>query len=1088
MEALACQALQKAGDALQSVIIDRVMTYLSDVKNYEQNMISLCEILEKLCVERKDFDDKVKSGKVKLEILTYKAVHWLGEVQDFTKHKEMKKLMINDMGIARAMLRLMKDADLKMLVEEDGEMHELVLKVMKDYAKRRKACNGEVCNGEVLLAADEQKDKEVGQVLEKLMEETMDEVKALMQNDMYLAVAALHLLENHMVNFERLTEKDKEMADVITKAREMSLKEEWLSRDNHLSVLVHENNLREKVTNLLKPMEEVILNEELLKAFPENLSLGMEAMGFIIGNSRGQKAELIKADNTSNHRTCCVISYSYFSDRHDMSVAAKDMLDVANAIIGRKPGDQDLTRPMRKEEMLSMPTNFIGLKSINELLVRIVGALASSDVLAVGVIGMGGSGKTTLAKEIVRSKANGIFDRTVMVVLTSQSPNMEWIQDQIANGLELPLHNVHGTPEKATHIYNKLRLGEKSEGGKDDNNSKKTLIVLVNIWKEIDLLQIGIPRDCKLLLTSGEREVCKAMNVQDANIFEVGLLSDDEAKNLFKFQIQKELTGEYNSVADKLLEKCRGLPLSIVTTANFVKGKELRLWKQYADELDKPIPCQMTGVHHEAFSILRTSYEAMASKEKKSYFLLACLSPVGSNISIDNLMRYGIGLDLFQHVNKLSEAISRARIWAEELLSSSMLQKGDSNEYVKIHDVVREFIMSFASNGLNTDGQMFLVDAIPRWICEETFNKYTGISLLAQVNFARLSGVKADLLQILLLKGNENHSSYLESNFFQGMTNLKVLEMLFMNFEKGLPESIGKLKVLKTLHLVDCKLGDIKLIGELGSLLVLSLRGSTLEALPDEIGKLYKLRLLDMSKCQCKEPRISANVIARLPLLEGLYLVDSSFTEWAVMDGTSNDTGVSNGADIEDLTKLDFLNVLEIHMRGLIYLPICDQFVKNLDKFQIIVGQEGFKLQPCQRGLMVSEVDVSQELKKDNCLKALLKKADFLALKMTTVKNIVPELDKEGYRDLTRLELSNISSISRVCEGKAPTQLFLNLRHLEVSQLANLKELLPLNPLPHNLTTLDVRSVGVSASKEANGNSQFFHGLVFQIDCAFSHA
>ncbi|XP_074269664.1 uncharacterized protein LOC141592758 isoform X2 [Silene latifolia] len=277
-----------------------------------------------------------------------------------------------------------------------------------------------------------------------------------------------------------------------------------------------------------------------------------------------------------------------------------------------------------------------------------------------------------------------------------------------------------------------------------------------------------------------------------------------------------------------------------------------------------------------------------------------------------------------------------------------------------------------------------------------------------------------------------------------------------MNFEKGLPESMGSLKVLQTLQLVECKLGDIKLIGELDSLLVLSLRGSSLEGLPDEIGKLYKLRLLDMSKCQCKEPRIPANVIAGLSLLEGLYLRGSSFTEWAVMESTSNDTGASTLADIEDLTKLVFLNVLELRIRELV-LPISDQFVKNLDKFQISVGQEDFGLKPSPRSLILAtKFDVSQELKKDNCLKAFLMKADFLALKSATVKNIVPELDKEGCRDLSYLELSNIDSISRICEGKAPAELFYNLCHLEVSSLENLKVLLPVNPLPLKMTTLKI--------------------------------
>ncbi|XP_074267308.1 uncharacterized protein LOC141590632 [Silene latifolia] len=393
MSEIASGAVNGIWVVVRSVIYDRVKTYLSYVQNYERNLNSLSEELEELCLEKKDVDVKVLSGKDRLEKLTFKAAHWLARVQDLSKDEEMKKLMTKDIGIAKAMSRLMKNADLKKLVEMDGEMRDLVVKVMKDIVKRK----GQAENGEALEVEEsgaEEKDKEVGQVLEKLVEETMDEFKTLMQNGPYMAVAALHLLENHMENLERLTEKDKEVADIIAKAREMSHEEEWLSPDNDDNVLVRENTLRKEVTNLVKPVGEVLLNEELLKALPENLSLGMEAMGVVIGNSRGLKAELMDADNTSKQRNCCccVIPFSYFSDRHDMSVAAESMLNKITDIIKDKSGDRDLTWPIRTEDMEAIPTNSVGLKSRNELLLKIVKALTHSDVQAVGVFGMGGSG------------------------------------------------------------------------------------------------------------------------------------------------------------------------------------------------------------------------------------------------------------------------------------------------------------------------------------------------------------------------------------------------------------------------------------------------------------------------------------------------------------------------------------------------------------------------------------------------------------------------------------------------------------------------------------------------------------------------
>ena len=95
-----------------------------------------------------------------------------------------------------------------------------------------------------------------------------------------------------------------------------------------------------------------------------------------------------------------------------------------------------------------------------------------------------------------------------------------------------------------------------------------------------------------------------------------------------------------------------------------------------------------------------TSYKFIQVKEKRIFFLLACLSPVGSGVSIENLMRYGIGLNLFTNVNKLSEATELAEIWANDLLVASMLIKGDAGGELKVHDIVRAFAISFATKGM----------------------------------------------------------------------------------------------------------------------------------------------------------------------------------------------------------------------------------------------------------------------------------------------------------------------------------------------------------------------------------------------------
>ncbi|KAK9734512.1 hypothetical protein RND81_04G144600 [Saponaria officinalis] len=554
------------------------------------------------------------------------------------------------------------------------------------------------------------------------------------------------------------------------------------------------------------------------------------------------------------------------------------------------------------------------------------------------------------------------------------------------------------------------------------------------------------------------------MSVRNDNTLEVGLLDADEAKGLFKSQAGNKVDKEeYKTVTDRLLSKCGGLPLAIVVTANALKDKDLPNWKKFADELEKPISSQLVGGdHRETFSILATSYRFMESKEKRIFFVLCCLCPLGSFIPIKKLMRYGIGLDLFQHVNKLSEAIDQAHKWADELISSSMLLKTDFPGRWKIHDVVRAFGISFAAKD---DGHKLLVDAIPRWMNKTTLTEYTAISLLSGNDHSRLTGIESDKLQILLLSSKV--LSDIPSSFFGAMTNLEVLYLSNMNIKPKLPESIGKFQKLRTLYLEDCNLGDIKVIGELVNLSVLCLRNSHLEELPDEIGKLCNLRLLDLTGCNCKFRPALANILGRLSELEGLYMINSFKKH--LKSNEDGETSYATGAI--EFNNLHYLNELEMHIWHVEQLSIDAHFVKNLDKFIICVKHEEFystELEPVGSFrciLHISNIDMG-EISGEETFKALLKKADRLRLKDTrSFMDLFKRLDNEGLPELRHLEIGSgseseneLSKLKGACDEEAPPGIFSNLQHLSIWSLEGLQYILPFAQAPCKLTEIKVRS------------------------------
>ena len=156
---------------------------------------------------------------------------------------------------------------------------------------------------------------------------------------------------------------------------------------------------------------------------------------------------------------------------------------------------------------------------------EVLEALRADKVNMIAICGMGGIGKTTMAKEVAkRAKDNKLFDEVVMVVV-SQNQDLRSIQVHIAEMLGLQL--VEENPlVRAERLNNRLSM-----------DSKSVLVILDDVWDALDLEAVGIPyggqhNRCKILLTSRSEEACTQMKTQ--KIFPIKVLSEEEAWNLFR--------------------------------------------------------------------------------------------------------------------------------------------------------------------------------------------------------------------------------------------------------------------------------------------------------------------------------------------------------------------------------------------------------------------------------------------------------------------------------------------------------------------------------------------------------------------------
>ncbi|KAF5959671.1 hypothetical protein HYC85_000880 [Camellia sinensis] len=455
------------------------------------------------------------------------------------------------------------------------------------------------------------------------------------------------------------------------------------------------------------------------------------------------------------------------------------------------------------------------------------------------------------------------FLMKVVVAVVSQDANVSNIQGQLTDRLNLELK---GETEvgKANQLWNRL------------NNGKKNLVILDDVWQELDLKTIGIPitdgnNCCKVVITSRIRGVLEKMHVN--RYVPMQVLLEKEAWALFKTKVGNSVDfAELHDIADAICKECGGLPVAILAIGAALKDKKKYVWEDVLDQFKDSMLNNIAGIDPKVYASLKLSYDRLESSDAKSCFLLCCFFPEDANISIEVLARHCIARSLLgQNTNTLIRASRRVLTAVDILKDACLLLEGKDENFVKMHDVIRDVALSIAKD----DGKEILVKhGVKKWPEKDTCESSSAMSL----RFDNTLELPNDLLcpqlhtLTILLKRNINPLLNIPDRFFSGMEKLTILELNRICMLP--PLSLANLVNLRMLWLDYCELGDIAILKDLSNNLeILSLRGSNIEVLPSEIGQLTRLRLLDLGNCK-KLTEIPQGVISNLSRLEELYILD----------------------------------------------------------------------------------------------------------------------------------------------------------------------------------------------------------------------
>nr|XP_023924810.1 probable disease resistance protein At4g27220 [Quercus suber] len=680
-------------------------------------------------------------------------------------------------------------------------------------------------------------------------------------------------------------------------------------------------------------------------------------------------------------------------------------------------------------------------ESRTKTLKEVLEALRDDKINMIAICGMRGIGKTTMAKVVKkRAKDDKLFGEVGIV----QTLDLKKIQDQIGEMLGLKFDE-------------KYPLARPKRLKKRLMDSKSVLIILDDVRDALDLEAVGIPyggqhNSCKILLTSISEEACTRMKSQ--KIFKIEVLSEEEAWNLFREMAGNCIdTPNLHPIAEAIAKECGGLPIAIVTVGRVLEKKSEVEWSAALQQLKNAIPKNIPGLDSKVYSCIELSYSSLKSDEAKSCFLLCCLFP--EHIFIEFLVRYGVGQRLFTKIDTVAEARNRFHAILKNLIRSFLLLDSEEGEqFVKMHNVVRDVATSIAEN------QGILVrynEKMEEWPEKDLCERSTAISLVSKELKRHPDGLECPKLELLQLHlcGNHTWQTLLPPNLFKGMNGLKVLSMLGMSLP-SLPQSIHFFENLRTLELFDCELADVSAIGELSKLEILSIIGSKIKKLPGEIGYLSHLKLLDLTGCFYLE-RIPAGLLSSLSQLEELYMLGVSHVDWEPMEDNKEEEEEEEeeaSASLAELKSFSHnLMALQIQIPNIKVLPKDLPFKNQMIKFQIFAGymeeidaDNYVKIFDYifKNSLALGRCDGS-DIAESQTLLQLLPKSELLYLfEIKDLKNIIYELDKEGFQCLKTLEVHKSEDVQYVINATSHQTMraaFPILEILKLGKLRNLKEI-----------------------------------------------
>ncbi|KAJ0599063.1 putative P-loop containing nucleoside triphosphate hydrolase, leucine-rich repeat domain superfamily [Helianthus annuus] len=499
------------------------------------------------------------------------------------------------------------------------------------------------------------------------------------------------------------------------------------------------------------------------------------------------------------------------------------------------------------------PLNLIGIdgqvKEINFLLEK-------PDAEFLAICGMGGSGKTTLARYIFNLFKNNFENSSFLEEIGKWGNDLLQLQKTLLQDLsgsrKIKLQSVDDCILELEEVV----------------QTKKALIVLDDIVQEDQLVSLlgtgNINKQSKIIVTSRDASIKTWIGFRSWRFqeYKMKLLNDGDALDLFSlhaFGSQTPMEG-YKELTKEALNYCEGNPAALEVLGSSLSGRSISEWEHHLRNLGR-------GMFSRFYDVLVTSYNSLCFSDKNLFLDIACfftgeeMDYVAKILGHDYSVVSGIDTLLNKHLLSVSQnkkltmhrlhqemgrtivnqeskyPPNRSRVWRDKE-SYEFLREGKGSKFVQglaldMRKLCQEDEqVAFQSTKLTTDAlkqmdnlELLLLKFVPLTGSYDSFSE--NLRLLCWHGF-HLRAIPLDLY----------------------MGNMVAIDMSYSKLEEFDPPMI--LQSLRILNLKGSnnllEVRNLYLIPKLESLILSNCH--MLVHVCETLGDLTNITLLDMTKCE----------------------------------------------------------------------------------------------------------------------------------------------------------------------------------------------------------------------------------------------